>query len=84
MVRSKKRFDMDNLPKKLRTTLKDLKEKVKCKIIDIRKVDKGNLILIIDFEQRVKIGEMNIQKLPSVVALNRLIGKKIECLLIRK
>ena len=62
-MRSNKKFDKDNLPKKLRTALKELKQLVKDKIIDVRKVDKGNLILIINFEERVKLERMNISKI---------------------
>ena len=50
----------------MRTALKELSELTKQKVIDIRKVDKGNLILIIDFSQRLKIEEMNISKIAKV------------------
>ena len=53
--------------KKLSTTFKDLRNKVRYKIIDISKVDKGNLVLIIDFEQRVKLEEINVSKIAQNV-----------------
>ena len=46
-----------NLPQKLRIALNELKTLVKNKEIDIRRVDKGQLILVIDYEQRKKIEE---------------------------
>ena len=36
------------------------------RVINIRKVDKGDLILIIDFEQRKIIEEMNITKIAEL------------------
>jgi hypothetical protein len=39
---------------------------VKTKQIDIRKVDKGQMILVIDYTERKKIEEMNISKIASV------------------
>ncbi len=45
------------------TALKELKKLVKDKKVDIRKVDKGQLILVIDYEQRLKIEESNILKI---------------------
>ena len=56
----KKQF---NLPQKLRQALKELKTLVQNKDIDIRKVDKGQLILIIDYSQRRKIEESNINQI---------------------
>jgi len=41
-----------NLPTKVRNSIAKLKVLVKDKVIDIRKVDKGELILIIDYSQR--------------------------------
>ena len=52
LVHSNKKYDHDNLPRKLRSALKELKELTRQKVIDIRKVDKGNLILIIDFAHK--------------------------------
>ena len=66
LVRSEKKFDDNNLPKKLRTALKELKVLTKEKKIDIRKVDKGNTILVIDFDERTKIEEMNISKISKL------------------
>ena len=34
--------------------------------MNIRKVDKGNLILVIDYEQRKKIEEKNIDKISKL------------------
>ena len=59
----KKQF---NLPKKLRQALKELKTLVQNKDIDIRKVDKGQLILIIDYSQRRKIEESNINQIAEL------------------
>ena len=56
----------NNLPKKLCTALKELKSLTQRKVIDIRKVDKGNLILIIDFAERRKIEELNITKIAKL------------------
>ena len=39
---------------------------VKDKVIDIRKVDKGQLILIIDYEQRILTEQSNISKIASL------------------
>ena len=49
-----------NLPKAARNSIKKLKYLVKDKIIDIRRVDKGQLILIIDYEQRICAEQLNI------------------------
>ena len=43
-----------NLLKKARESILRLKNFVRNKKIDIRKVDKGQIILIIDYEQRLK------------------------------
>ena len=60
-VKNKKRkTNTFNLPKKAMAALNELKKLVKDKKIDIRKVDKGQIILIIDYEQRLKIEEKNI------------------------
>ena len=41
-----------NLPKRLRDALKHLKQLVREKVNDIRKVDKGQWIVVIDYAQR--------------------------------
>ena len=66
LVRSNKKFEHNNLPKKLCTALKELKSLTQRKVIDIRKVDKGNLILITDFAERRKIEELNITKIAKL------------------
>ena len=48
------------LPKKVQIALKELKTLVKDKKIDIRKVDKGQLILVIDYTEGKKIEGKNI------------------------
>ena len=55
-----------NLPKKARDSINRLKKLVNDKIIDIRKVDKGKTILIIDYAQRLKAEEINITKIASL------------------
>ena len=52
-----------NLPKKIRDGLQNLKKMVKEKKIDIRKVDKGQMILVIDYEQRVKAETLRIEEI---------------------
>ena len=49
--------------------MKELKEMTKQKVIDIRKVDKGNIILIIDFTERLKIEELNITKIAKLCSI---------------
>ena len=49
-----------NLPSKVRNAITDLKKLVSEKKLDIRKVDKGQLILVIDYSQRKMIEEKNI------------------------
>ena len=56
----KKKNKVFNLPTVLREAIISLKDLVKNKIIDIRKVDKGDVTLVIDYEQRLKIEEKNI------------------------
>ena len=58
-----------NLPKKARESIARLKNLVKDKVIDIRKVDKGQMILIIDYEQRLKTEELNITKISSLCSI---------------
>ena len=55
-----------NLPKQARESIQRLKTLVNDKCIDIRKVDKGQMILIIDYEQRLRTEEINISKISSV------------------
>ena len=55
-----------NLPKKARESIARLKKLVKDRLIDIRKVDKGQLILIVDFNQRLKTEQLNITKIASL------------------
>jgi hypothetical protein len=57
-----------NLPKNIRDAIKKLKTLVNTRQIDIRKVDKGQTILIIDYTERKKIEEMNISKIASICA----------------
>ena len=56
----------DKLPKKLRVVLKELQKLTREKKIDIRKVDKGDMIIIIDFEQRKIIEQRNIDKIAAL------------------
>ena len=49
-----------NLPKKVHEALIGLKKLVRDKKLDIRKVDKGQKILVIDYQQRKKAEELNI------------------------
>jgi len=46
--------------------LKELRQLVIDKIIDIRKVDKGDTILVINFEERKKIEDANISKVAAL------------------
>jgi hypothetical protein len=55
-----------NLPKKVRVAIKELKTLVQEKKIDIRKVDKGQLILVIDYAERKKIEEKNISDIAVI------------------
>ena len=55
-----------NLPKRTRNALKHLKSMVKEKVIDIRKVDKGQLILVVDYAQRKLVEEKNINSIASL------------------
>ena len=49
-----------NLSKATRNSINKLRLLVRNKVIDIRKVDKGELILIIDYNQRILTEELNI------------------------
>ena len=42
-----------NVPKAIRNSILKLKKLVSDKVIDIRKVDKGQTILIMDYDQRI-------------------------------
>ena len=55
-----------NLPKKAKESTVRLRALVKEQKIDIRKVDKGQIILIIDYAQRLKTEEINITKISSL------------------
>ena len=55
-----------NLPKKAKESILRLKNFVRNKKIDIRKVDKSQIILIIDYEQRLKTEELNISTISSL------------------
>lgn len=46
--------------------MKELQKMVREKKVDIRKVDKGDMILVIVFEQRKKIEEKNIEKIAAL------------------
>ena len=61
-----------NLPKRTRNALKRLKTMVREKVIDIRKVDKGQMILIVDYTQRKLIEEANINKIAYLCENQRL------------
>ena len=65
-VKSKSSRRKFNLPQRTRDALKHLKELVRDKIIDIRKVDKGQLLLIVDYTQRKKAEELNILQISSI------------------
>lgn len=54
-----------NLPKKIREALYHLKKLVIEKVIDIRKVDKGQMVMVIDYSQRVKTESLHINEIAS-------------------
>ena len=56
-----------NLPKKIRDALSNLHKLVKQKRIDIRKVDKGQMILVIDYTERVKAESLSINEIAEEV-----------------
>ena len=60
-----------NLSKRSRRALKKLKKLVVEKKVDIRKVDKGQLILVIDFDQRKLAEEMNISQIATKCTLQQ-------------
>ena len=55
-----------NLPKRTRNALRHLKSMVREKVVDIRKVDKGQMILIVDYSQRKLIEENNINEIATL------------------
>ena len=55
-----------NIPKAVQSSIVKLKKLVNDKVIDIRKVDKGQVILIIDYEQRIAAERENIGKIASL------------------
>ena len=57
---------MYNLPRKMIDSIVHLKSLVRDKVIDIRKVDKGQVILIIDYSQRKLAEELNISKIAKL------------------
>ena len=52
-----------NLPKAARNSISKLKDLVRNKVIDIRKVDKGELMLVTDYNQSLLTEELNISKI---------------------
>ena len=77
-----------NLPKHIREAMNKLRNLVKTKQIDIRKVDKGQIILVIDYSERKKIEELNISKIASICddqvsnwqENRRFVEEKMKCL----
>ena len=61
----KKKKRRYNLPKKIREALQNLKKMVREKKIDVRKVDKGQMIMVIDYEQRVKAETLRIEEIAT-------------------
>ena len=55
-----------NLPKKIRESLSNLKQLVKSKVLDIRAVDKGQAILVIDYSERKKAEELSVSKIATL------------------
>ena len=55
-----------NLTKRTRNALKHLQTMVKENVIDIRKVDKGQLILVVDYAQRKLVEEQNINSIATL------------------
>ena len=52
-----------NLPREARNSAARLKKLVADKVIDIRKVDKGQIILVIDHSERIKTEQLNIEQI---------------------
>ena len=44
----------------------NLKKTVKDKVIDVRKVDKGQLILVVDYSERKLVEQINIDKIATL------------------
>ena len=65
-----------NLPKKIREALHNLKKQVSEKRIDIRKVDKGQMIMVIDYDQRVKAETLRIEEIATPAANQQLNWKE--------
>ena len=61
----------DILPKKLRSALKELQLLVKEKKTDIGKVDKGDMIVIIHFEQQKIVEQKYIDKIAELCAVQK-------------
>ena len=61
--RKKRKF---NLPKKVLEAIISLKKMVRDKVLDIRKVGKGQKILVIDYLQRKKAEELTINSIATV------------------
>ena len=55
-----------NIPKVINSSISKLKKLVSDKVIDIRKVDKGQAILITDYSQRIAAEKENIAKIASL------------------
>ena len=55
-----------NLPKRTRDARKHINTRVRENVIDIRKVDKRQMVLVIDYSQRELIEENNIYMITSV------------------
>ena len=70
-VKSKQVKRNFNVSKRTRNALKRLKSLVREKVVDIRKVDKGQLIVIIDYSQRKLIEEQNINKIASLCTIQK-------------
>ena len=62
--RKKKRH---NLPKKVRDALSNIHKLVKRKEIDVRKVDKGQVILVVDYTERIKVEASSINEIAEEV-----------------
>ena len=60
-----------NVPKVIRNSILKLKKLVNEKVIDIRKVDKGQTILIIDYDQRISAEKENITKIATVCPVQK-------------
>ena len=70
-VRSKPKRKLCNQPKIIRDAILELNKLAKDKKIDIRKVDKGPLIVVIDYEQRTLIEQDNIELISEQCAVQK-------------